>query len=161
MAATYEPIATTTLLSTALGYTFSSIPNTYTDLVLIVQGSTVVSAGDSITLQFNDDTTSNYSTTGLYGTGSSAASYRESNTFTQTGRISTTQSTSIINIMNYTNGSTYKTVLARGNAPDSLVITQVSLWRKTEAITKIKIANQNNVVFSIGTTFTLYGIKAA
>ena len=47
MASTYTPIATTTFASTATSYTFSSIPTTYTDLVLVAvpaQGAPVGSS---------------------------------------------------------------------------------------------------------------------
>jgi hypothetical protein len=39
MAATYTPIASITLGATATSVTFSSIPSTYTDLILVMNGS--------------------------------------------------------------------------------------------------------------------------
>ena len=74
MPATYEPIATTTLGSAVNSFTFSSIPNTYTDLVLVVVVPTAASSG-TFGLRFNSDTASNYSHTTLSGNGSSAVSY--------------------------------------------------------------------------------------
>lgn len=161
MAKTYEPIQTTTLGSAAASYTFSSIPATYTDLVVIIAAKTGVA--QSHTIQFNSDTTSNYSDTYLYGDGSNAASARDS---TQTairavGRIGTAISTTIINVFNYTNTTTFKTVLARGADAGSLAIATVGLWRKTpEAINSMTIAIGTGT-YDTGSTFTLYGIKAA
>jgi len=74
---TYTPIATTTLGSSATSYTFTSIPSTYTDLVIVAQIK-----GDTTTylnLRFNGDTGSNYSRTTLSGNGSTASSERRSN----------------------------------------------------------------------------------
>jgi uncharacterized protein related to proFAR isomerase len=77
MAKTYEPIATTTLGGATNSVTFSSIAGTYTDLIIIVQGS--VGSISGVNLQFNSDTATNYSRTVLFGTGSVANSTRGSN----------------------------------------------------------------------------------
>ena len=73
---TYKPIATTTLGSAAASYTFSSIPSTYTDIVLIFGGS--MSNFGNLRIQFNSDTGNNYSFTRLLGDGSGAQSDRGS-----------------------------------------------------------------------------------
>ena len=158
--ATYEPIATTTISGTSTNsHTFSSIPATYTDLVLVVSGSTV--SADGVLSQVNGDTGSNYSATFIYGDGSTASSIRNANTsFLSTGYFDTTNSNMIIHYMDYKNTTTYKTVLSRTNASASFIGARVSLWRNTAAITSIKIygltANLGNA-----TTLTLYGIAAA
>lgn len=163
MAATYTPIATTTLGSAAASYTFSSIPSTYTDLVLIIGGSNV-SGDQGIVTQVGNgsiDTGSNYSTTYLLGNGSSASSGRAANdTSIIAGRMDANPSTSIIHYMNYSNTTTYKTVLGRGN-DGSYVIQHVGLWRNTAAINTIKVYNLSSVNFAAGTVITLYGIAAA
>lgn len=160
MPSTYTPIATTTLGSAASSYTFSSIPSTYTDLVLIVNASS--GAGISINCQLNGDTGSNYSYTGLYGNGSSAGSSRASNqTGAYLGYIGSTQIYNVINhFMNYSNTTTYKTILNRKNQADQYVEADVALWRNTAAINSIKIYPGSGN-FDAGSTFTLYGIKAA
>lgn len=160
---TYTPIATTTLGSAAASYTFSSIPSTYTDLVLIIGGSNV-SGDQGIVTQVGNgsiDTGSNYSTTYLLGNGSSASSGRASNdTSIIAGRMDANPSTSIIHYMNYSNTTTYKTVLGRGN-DGTYVIQHVGLWRSTAAINTIKVYNLSSVNFATGTVITLYGIAAA
>lgn len=164
MATTYEPIATTTLGSAAASYTFSSISGAYTDLVLVanVQAST---SGQGLTMQLNGDTASNYSTTGLRGNGTTASSFRQSNTTSTllsnlaeppTG----SQNVCIAQFLNYSNATTYKTVLTRANSAGFGVDALVGLWRNTNAITSIKIDITGGTM-SIGSTFTLYGIKAA
>lgn len=157
MAKTYTPIATQTLTTSAASVTFSSIPATYTDLVLVVAGT--INSATAMDLTFNSDTGSNYSRTILTGDGSSASSSRVSSaTNLGLGFLSTTQSVSIIQLMNYSNTTTFKTVISRGNAADNRTTATVGLWRSTAAINTINLAGGT---YQIGTTFTLYGILKA
>ena len=157
---TYTPIATTTLGSAVSTYTFSSIPSTYTDLVLIVAGTLSSTGTGSVCIRFNGDTSSSYSCTQLDST--PIASYRETNvTYMNIGILSgSNQANSIFNINNYSNSSAYKTILARGNNGADYVRTAVGLWRNTAAITSVSIYNPS-ANYAIGTTATLYGIQAA
>ncbi len=162
MPITYEPIATTTLANaTTLTVTFSSIPATYTDLVAVIAG-THTSALTGFTCDFNNVTGGGvYSRTVLIGNGSAASSSRDSsqdNLFA--GLLGTGQSNTIINIMNYSNATTYKTLLSRMNDAGNTVRAQVGLWRDTAAINRIDFTMGSNY-FGNGTTFTLYGIKSA
>ena len=158
MATTYEPIATTTLGTAAASYTFSSIPATYTDLELVFVGTD--SAFGSLNIQLNGDTTTNYSFTLLTGNGTAAASSRTATTAQMNlGLSSTEQSVSKFFFMNYSNATTYKTVLCRGNSASNQTRASVGLWRKTpEAITSITVQGTS---LQIGSVLTLYGIKAA
>ena len=167
MAITYEPIATTTLSTATATVTFSSISGSYTDLVLVCNIAQATS-NNSLRMRYNSDTGSNYSWTNLQGDGSAASSARASN---QTSGLmaETTGSTSlelvvIAHIQNYSNATTYKTHIGRGNRASALVDATVGLWRSTAAITSIDLAMggtfpTNN--FASGSTFTLYGIKSA
>ena len=159
---TFSQIASTTL-GTAGVITFTSIPATYTDLVLVVRG--FASADGQISLRFNSATT-NYSTTSLTANGTSAGSTSQNAvTYMQLGyydRFDTsTQSTAICQIMNYANTTTFKTVLARMNNTSYGVGASVGLWRATPvAITSVEASAAGNN-FAIGTTASLYGITAA
>ena len=156
---TYTPIYTTTLGSAQSSVTLNSFSG-YTDLILIASGT--VGTDGAVRFQFNGDTGSNYSSTLLYGNGSSAISVRGSNETTGSGgRLGTVVSTSILQFMNYSNSTTYKTVISRGNSSNAIVATQVSLWRSTSAITSILVKPESAANFDAGSTFTLYGIKAA
>jgi hypothetical protein len=156
---TYEPIQTQTLSSTAGFVTFSSIPATYTDLVLVSNAKG--SQNTAMQFQFNSDTASNYSLTRIYGDGSSAVSDRQSNTTSaDAGDINTQWGTYIAHIQNYANTTTFKTLLNRCSI-STYVFASVSLWRKTpEAINSIKVICRDGS-FQIGSTFTLYGIANA
>lgn len=162
---------TYTLISSAVGtgsvasFTFSSIPATYTDLVLIVNGG-ITSGITDLNMRFNGDTGTNYSTTGLYGTGSVAGTARASNLtavyIEQAAAPDTSFSYNFIcNFMDYANTTTYKTAIARANMVVSGrgVDLGVGLWRSTAAINSLTVFTTTN--FSSGTTFKLYGIEAA
>lgn len=169
MPATYDLIRSTTISSNTTSFTWSSIPSTYTDLIVVASNVTSTTAGGTIYLRFNNDTNSNYSMTEMYGNGTSALSTRVSSTtvipimyFTTTGTTQTGQ-ISIAHIMNYSNSTTNKTVLVReNNASDASYPGAgaiVGLWRSTAAINTIDFSN-NTKTWNSG-TFTLYGIKAA
>lgn len=159
MAITYEPIATQTLGSAASTVTFSSISGTYTDLVFIYSGAG--SGNADLYMQFNGDTGNNYSRTYMFGDGSTTGSARQTNTY---GIFWGYQTTGIqnarVNIMNYSNSTTYKTTLGVEAIPSIAIAPIVGLWRNTAAITSI-LVGAAGATFSTGTTFTLYGIKAA
>jgi len=159
MAATYTPIASTTLGTATSTVTFSSIPQTYTDLVLIFQAKMATSSQPS-NLQFNSDTGTNYSYTRIYGNGSSAISDRGSGgTNIDAAFVYNTDFTIVsLQIQNYTNSTTYKSTLSRWNNSTFTGAT-VGLWRNTNAITSLSL-NGNSFNYIAGSTFTLYGIKA-
>lgn len=170
MPVTYKPIATQTLGSAATTVTFSSISDAYTDLVLIVS-SAITSGNDNLRLQVGNgsvDGGSNYSYTALTGNGSTAASARASNETTMltdyNGYMQTTLGnvTKVINFQNYSNTTTFKTVLIRSNNAPTGTDALVSLWRSTAAINIITMYVAGGATtFKAGSTFTLYGIKAA
>lgn len=162
---TYTPIATTTLGSSAATITFSSISGSYTDLILIVSGTLTTAYDTSISMRFNDDSANNYSATYMYGTGSAAASGRNTNKpdIQALGRLgSSTVGNAIVQVQNYSNSTTYKTVIGRGGVTSDTVFSTVGTWRSTSAITKIVIAPEGFTgSFASGTVATLYGILAA
>ena len=168
--ATYTPIGTVTMASATASYTFTSIPQTYTDLICVVSSrSDDASYQNAVKLyNINSDTASNYSYTGIFGDGTSASSNRQSNAaFILFGGYTTTLTSGVyeihtINIQNYTNTSTYKSVVGRRSSAGTTgyVAAAGGLWRSTSAITSLSIAQQiGNLV--AGSTITLYGISAA
>lgn len=160
---TYEAIATQTLTSNTT-VTFTSIPQTYTDLVLVINGLSTGSEGVEYQVGNGSvDTASNYSRLRVMGDGTSASSFRTtSDRFLCDGFNNTSGAGSmqIVNFMNYSNTTTNKAVLFRGNSTSSYVLAQTGLWRSTVAINTIKVLGYSGNL-SIGTTISLYGIKAA
>lgn len=160
MPVTYDKIATTTLGSAQASITFSSISGSYTDLVLIINAKTTAGAGNNYCLiRVNGDSGNNYSRTGLYGTGSVAGSFRNSNvssTYITVGDSTTNFGNALLNFMNYSNTTTNKTILHRENN-DGATYGVVSLYRSTSALTSVTVAGDGWNIAS-GSTFTLYGI---
>ncbi len=167
---TYTLIASNTLGSAASSVTFSSIPTTYTDLVLVMYCWQPSSTGE-LQIQFNSDTGSNYSYTRVEANHNGVESLRSSNnTKIFVGALSTSSypTVSIVNIQDYANTSTYKTALVRQNCPYTTTAfptnagAVVGLWRSTSAITSIVIDqfNSGSGNFDTGSTFKLYGIEA-
>ena len=163
MTATYEKIATTTLGSNSATIEFTSISGTYTDIVLILSAKASGGNMDAL-IQVNSDTGSNYSFTTLRANGSTVTSDLYTNQTSGYGDLSGYINTSnfnveIIQFMNYSNTTTYKTFLSRASTAGNGLDAIVNLWRSTSAITSIKLSGSQN--YATGTTATLYGIKAA
>jgi hypothetical protein len=171
MASTYEPIATTTLGSAQTGVTFSSISSVYTDLVMVASVG-ANSDTEVFSCRINGDNGTNYSVTGLWGTGAgSGTSARETSqtqlSLTKGIGVGTANASMVVicNFQNYSNSTTYKTVLTRGSEASATypgTELNVGLWRNTNAITSLQFTLANGTsTFNTGSTFTLYGIKAA
>jgi hypothetical protein len=162
MPKTYEPIAIQTLTSTQSTVTFSSIPQTYTDLIFSCNYS--VNASYNLFVRVNGDTGNNYGTTGLDAYSTSARSYRNtSQSWMNLGfsDVANQRQNTIVQFMNYSNSTTFKTALSRQNSPNAYVLLAGGLWLNTSAITSISFNTLTADVFASGSTFTLYGIKAA
>ena len=165
---TYVALQTQVLSSSASSITFTSIPQTYTDLVLVINAATNTGTGTLIWQVGNGtiDTGANYSHTNLYGTGSAAGSTIQANTSTPYlnyfAEVNTTANANVteVHFQNYSNTTTYKTILSRANNAASGVSAVVGLWRSTAAINQILLKLTSNS-FAAGSTFSIYGIKAA
>lgn len=158
---TYEPIQTYSASGSQSTITFNPIAGTWTDLVLVIAGNT---ASITTALRFNNDTGSNYSRTIMRGDGTTASSTRQTSQsyLAIDGSVSQPLQNAIININNYSNGTTYKTILARSNNAGAGVDELAGLWLgSTAAITRIDVLSAGGTNYTAGTTFTLYGIKAA
>lgn len=166
MPKTYEPIATNTLGSATSSVTLSSIPSTYTDLVLVVMATNTGGATD-IFLTINGDTGTNYSYTWITTNASTVTSGRVSSTANlRNGYYGIPGSTfgylAVTHLLNYSNTTTNKTLITRsgnastGGGTDAIV----ALWRSTSAINSLQLRASTGT-FGSGSTFTVYGIKAA
>jgi|688.fasta_scaffold348767_3 hypothetical protein len=167
--ATYSLIASTTGTGSSGTITFSSIPGTFTDLVVVAFAKSSLTTTTQVQLTFNSDTATNYSWTRLLGDGSAASSARGSTqSYVEVGYIAgNTGSPSpdlfTLNIQDYSNTTTFKTFLSRWgsmNAANQYVAAVTGLWRKTpEAITSLTLT-ANSANFATTSTFKLYGIQA-
>ena len=146
---------------------FTSIPSTYTDLVLKMSTRSTTSA-TNISITFNGNTSAIYDTRRLYGNGSSAFSDSFANQNagyfgwqTQSGYTANTFSNIELYIPNYA-GSNNKSIsndgVSENNATTAQQTFQAILWRSTAAITSIGMVD-GGANFAQYTTATLYGIK--
>lgn len=158
MTVTYEKIATNTLGSSQSSVTFSSITNAYTDLVIVINGSSSQAA--ELFMRFNSDSGSNYAFMQLYADGSSYGNdIRNSQTESRIGSIRTVNNSIVCDIFNYANTTTFKTSTSRDGTGSVITNTFCNLWRSTSAINSIQFFPPNGT-FNSGMVFTIYGIKA-
>jgi hypothetical protein len=168
MADTFIKIATVTVGTATSSIDFTSIPDTYTDLVIKLSLRTNKSSGssDSVFLRMNGDTSSSYSYRYLSGSGSAVSSASAGDQWCYLRDTDITSSTANtfgsadVYIPNYA-GSSYKSVYTditmEANATLAYATLSGSLWRQTSAITSLSIITTAQwVQYS---TATLYGIK--
>lgn len=169
--ATYEPIATTTFGSNTANYTFSSIPSTYKDLVLVGRCE-MTGAGSTVYCQLNGDINNNYFTMAMErqwtvsaiqynrGTAAGFGLYGWSNGYPGNNYSFMFET----HFNNYSQSTTTKTMLtesAAGSAPASYVAQGIysNMWNSFDAISSIKIYSNGADLFQTGTMFTLWGLK--
>lgn len=171
MANTYTLISSNVLGSSAASVTFTSIPSTYTDLVLRV--SARADAGLNLrgmNITFNSDTATNYSATWLVGDGAAATSSRESSVTSlkrgvdANGNSSTANTFSSVEIYipSYTVSinkpiSSFSTT--ENNSTTAYATASANLWRNSATISSIQISVVTSGNFVSGSSFYLYGIK--
>lgn len=166
MAITYEPIVSTTISTTTNTVTFSSLPQTYTDLRLVVTGGTTPAS--NVFLYANNDTGANYrqvrlsSTNG--GTPSTTASSYNHVYLTITAAMSDTTTVSrIVDIFSYTNNKPKNFLVNETNKLPSggNVTYSASQWTNTSAINRLDLTVGGSNSFTTGTVISIYGIQAA
>jgi hypothetical protein len=160
----YIPLANVTLGASATTVTFSSIPATYQDLVLVVQA--LGTSNTSFWMRPNSSTnTSEYNFVRMDGNGISATSAANSGTFDEFylgyyGELTTTERSNVkLEIFDYSQTNKHKSMLLRyGNANNGTGAHSYR-WGTTAAITSILLRPQTGS-FASGSTFALYGIIA-
>lgn len=157
MTDTYRPLATLTLSSATGSVTFGNIPNTYRDLILVITGTNANNV-DSY-WRANGDSGFNYSYVQAGNSGNSAFSNGFSGgSEAWAGLMGPTQSTTILQFMDYSANNKHKMVLGRGNIGGTILIMQASRWANTAPITSIAILGNGN--FNAGSVLSLYGVRA-
>ena len=167
---TYEPIATTTGSGSSNTISFTSIPSTYTDLVLVCNAFV---SSDAINM---------YTTVNGGGSGYTQTWMGSNGSATSKGRVSSSSQWTMSNgplgngsstapmymqmqFFNYANTNKNKVMLARQSiigATYNGTVASVNLWDNTSAINRIDVYCQAGAYYLLtGATFTLYGIAAA
>lgn len=165
-------IASVDLTTSTTNINFTSIPQGYTDLLIVTSlrsSRTPSTDGAHIALTFNNDASSIYSFKHIRGTGAAASSYGESSTTSvnlysqadSSADTANTFSSNSIYIPNYTssnNKSFTVDSVYENNATTAGQHLVSGLWASSAAITSVKLTEgfgNNWVQYS---TATLYGI---
>lgn len=144
-------LATVNLQGAASEVTFSGIPNTYRDLILIVSGTSSALADTFIRLNADN---ANYSIVRAYGTGSSYGSDTQSDS--RIGDMNTTQANIKLQIMDYSATDKHKTFLSNAASPANSVIMTAGRWASINAVTSLQVYLASQT-FAAGTIMRLYG----
>lgn len=147
---------------------FTNIPQTFQDLILVVNGLDGATSGVSgYSIGINNDFTGLASSTTVEGNGTSAYSNRSSGDggWGVTGFPGATgiAGSSVVHILNYTNTTSFKTGLSRYAADrngSGVTGARVFLFRTTNAITRLDFFPYTGN-FGTTTTFALYGVRAS
>ena len=171
-----QPIYTQTVGSAVASVTFNNIPQTFTDLAVLMSARSERPAGpDDIIAAYFNNTQTNYSDTRLYGLGSGApgsdrlaklvANSPGSRLFAgisaTTGATANTFGNSWFYIPNYTSSNFKSTIsdgIAESNQTLSVQMFAAGLWSNTSAITSITFDSFYQYNWAQYSTFTLYGI---
>ena len=154
-------IGSITLDSTASSVTFSSIPASYRDLILVANARTDRAATSDIYKITLNASATGYSRVVMYGTGSTAASYADASgsymaPYALTGNTATSGVFGFLKmqIMDYSATDKHKTIL---NNEDAAIEVSASAyrWANTNAVTSIEIDQVLGSNFASGSTFTL------
>jgi hypothetical protein len=163
---TYTPLATVTLGTAASSVTFSSIPATYRDLILVITVKSVSGNGYPY-LRLNADSGNNYNRVSVSGGSAGVRSALDAGlsfislsydafAITSDGFDSTTQ------FLDYSATDKHKTTLTRANQAAGGTTTAEALanrWANTAAITSAQLLLSSGN-FAAGSTFNLYGVIA-
>jgi hypothetical protein len=163
---TYVPLATYTVTGSAdASVDFVSIPATYRDLILVI-GNMTSTAANTLYVRLNGDTGSNYSYVFANGNGSSPSSNSSSSTAAGLlagaliGIPSGTNTTTVMQLMDYSATDKHKTSLARYNNSAGEVAMVAARWANNTAVNSMTVRVAPSGSFNVGSTFSLYGIVA-
>lgn len=151
----YVALSTTTLSSATANITFSNIPNTYRDLVIVVRGS--ITDDDRFgAIQLNN-TSSDYTT--IWGASNSTTGTRAGAGTDWTYGFG--QLVGEIHILDYAQNK-HKTILSRAGI-QALTYMNVARWANTQAVTSVRVWTSTTSFspassFTSGTTISLYGV---
>ena len=158
--ATYIALANTTLGSNSATVTFSSIPATYRDLVLVCNVKNINGENYNTLCRINGDTGNNNPSVIMQGTSAGATSFtRNADGAAQIGWTDNQDNSVIVtHFMDYSATDKHKTILSRNNTRAVRVTAHAIRWTNTNAITSLQIFVESSGTLASGSTFALYGI---
>lgn len=161
---TYTALANITLGSSASSVTFSSIPATYRDLVLVINGEFTGNFGTGV--RFNSDSGVNYPQVMMRTIDSTTESSTDTaNNFygSWSASSSANRFTMVFQALDYSATDKHKTALWRNGYIDNAARTRVEAfagrWANTAAVNSVSVNTSTNG-FASGFTFNLFGIAS-
>ena len=166
------PIASRTINADENNFVFSSIPQSFQDLRVVLTLRSADTSGSSVlySIYMNGLGASGASRTTLQGQGTTASSYRHTTSSPTYGfqgfeagdaAPNGIFGTSILDILSYSDTTKFKTGISRVHSNTStagLIELTVTTYSTTAAVSSLMFSGTQN--FRAGTTVTLYGIKA-
>lgn len=156
---TWIALANLTLTASDSSIEFASIPNTYRDLVLVVNGELTGSAG--LRMRVNSDTGANYNqiTIKSGGTVGVEANVNETTFYPSTITMQVVRFDYIAHFLDYSATDKHKSILIREGHNAAVIEAIAGRWANTNAINAITLFLSTNS-YAIGTTFALFGIRS-
>jgi hypothetical protein len=156
----YKEIASQTLSSDTTTVTFSSIPQNYRDLVLVVSGRLNLATDRLTQVRFNGDTGTTYRGVRYFRTSSTNGGDQFNSTNFSLGLGYNTEpfGASILQIFDYTQTTKFKGALLSENLWEPYAASRAYQWQGLPALTEISITANTGQINS-GSTFALYGIE--
>lgn len=163
MSQDYIPLATVTLASSASSVTFSNIPATYRDLVMVAD--VIAGATQGVNVRFNGDTGTNYSVVMMRaepaGTGSSSNTFNE--IYATWSSVNNGAKGQVnLSLMDYSATDKHKTMLIRNSFTGTTGMfseAHAIRWASNSAVNSVRFYPTTGN-FAIGSTFSLYGVIA-
>ncbi len=152
---TFIALATTTLGGSDAEVIFSSIPQTYKDLIIVIGGQ--ASGGTSPSLRFNSDGGSNYNMIRVFATPATQNAQSFNADYGSVGFMNGEQTSIRAHIFDYSASDKHKFVIGRNGNTDTLRIEGVR-WASTSPITSVSVRMDGAQTYSTGTVISLYGI---
>jgi hypothetical protein len=165
----YVALANVTLGSSTSIVSFTSISQSYRDLVFIINISGLTGTPTNIgsIFRINGDSGANYGEVEMTGTGSAASSGGASgqNQLPLPSSESSTPSMTKLDFLDYSATDKHKTILTRGDRPDNRTTARAGRWASTSAITSVTFYAPDYFAGTVdtwnaGSTFALYGIAS-
>lgn len=145
-------ISSQTLASAVASVTFSSIPSTYRDLMVVMQGDLVGNTYWNI--QFNGDTTAaNYPYVAMNGGAATTLGTNFYNVW-----FNGLRNQAILHVLDYSATDKHKTLIGRNNTGGSANngTAGAQRWASTAAVTSVTL--NGNANFNSGCIFYLFGV---
>lgn len=154
---TYTPLANITLSSSASSITFSSIPGTYKDLILVMNAKSA-SGGAQCLVRLNSDSGTNYRYVRMVGNGVNTQSFSDTGTGLTLSGVRTDFGTFSHQIFDYSATDKHKVALSWSSIGTHETALRINRWASNSAVNSITLSVVSPNTLDSTSTLALYGI---